>query len=117
MLRNLLLLALGLVTIVGLGACGDAATSDTAPTETPAATSPASTPTQAADAAALFADTCAGCHKVDGSGDFGPDLTGEDNVGGVAERIASGGSGMPSFSGDLTDAQIQALADYVVNEL
>jgi mono/diheme cytochrome c family protein len=121
MLRNLLLLALGLMTIVGFGACGDAATSDTAPTETPAATSPASspasTPTQAADAAALFADNCAGCHKADGSGDFGPDLTGEDNVGGVAERIASGGSGMPSFSGDLTDAQIQAIADYVVNEL
>jgi cytochrome c551 len=122
MLRNLLLLALVLTAAVGLAACGGETTDETTPTSTPAATSPAaspaSTPTQdAGDPAAQFVALCAGCHKADGSGGFGPDLRGEDNVGRVAEQIATGGGGMPSFSGDLTDAQIQALADYVVSEL
>ena len=118
MLRNLLLFTLVLVAVVGLAACGG----QTTPASTPAATSPAasptSTPTQTAgDPAAQFAELCAGCHKADGSGGFGPDLRGEDDTGRVAKQISSGSSGMPSFSGDLTDAQIQALADYVVSEL
>jgi len=118
MLRNLLLFTLVLVAVAGLAACGG----QTTPASTPAATSPAasptSTPTQTAgDPAAQFAELCAGCHKADGSGGFGPDLRGEDDTGRVAKQISSGGSSMPAFSGDLTDAQIQALADYVVSEL
>ena len=118
MLRNLFLLALVLTAVVGLAACGGETTDEATPASTPAATSPASTPTQAADdPAALYADNCAGCHQADGSGGNGPDLRDEDNVGGIAEQISGGGGGMPSFSGDLTEAQIQALADYVVSEL
>ena len=91
---------------------------DPSPAATPTATTPASTPTQAADdPAALFADNCAGCHGADGSGGNGPDLRGEDNVDGIAEQVREGGGGMPAFSGELTDAQIQALAEYVVAEL
>ena len=122
MLRKLLLLALVLVAVVGFAACGGGTTTEPTPASTPAATSPAatptSTPTQAAgDPAAVYAENCAGCHKEDGSGGFGPDLRGEDNVGRVAEQVRAGGGGMPSFSGDLTDAQIKALAEYVVSEL
>jgi len=118
MLRKLLLLALVLVATAGLAACGDEATDDTTPASTPAATTPASTPTQAADdPATLFADNCAGCHGADGGGGSGPDLRGEDNVDGIAEQVREGGGGMPAFSGELTDAQIQAIAEYVAAEL
>jgi cytochrome c551 len=104
------------------GGCGDEAEQGTAAT-TPAApettaTSPASTPTQTAgDPAALFADNCSGCHDADGSGGRGPDLRGEDDVDGIAEQVRQGGDGMPSFAGELTDAQIEALAAYVAAEL
>jgi len=118
MLRNLLLLTLVLTAVVGLAACGEETTDQTTPASTPPATSPASTPTQTADdPAALYAANCAGCHQADGSGGNGPDLRGEDNAGGIAEQVRDGGGGMPSFSGDLTDAQIQALAEYVVSGL
>lgn len=118
MFRKLLLLILVLVAVAGIAACGDEATDDTTPASTPAATTPASTPTQTADdPATLFADNCAGCHGADGSGGNGPDLRGEDNVDGIAQQVREGGSGMPSFSGELTDAQIQALAEYVGTEL
>ena len=118
MLRKLLLLALVLVATAGVAACGDEETPAATPEATPTATTPASTPTQAADdPAALFTDNCAGCHGADGSGGNGPDLRGEDNVDGIAEQVREGGGGMPAFSGELTDAQIQALAEYVVAEL
>jgi cytochrome c551 len=111
-----------LVAVAGLAACGGGTTDTTTPASTPAATSPAaspaSTPTQAADdPAALFAEYCAGCHAADGSGGNAPDLRGEDNVDRVAEQVRGGGGGMPSFSGELSDAQIQALAEYVVSQL
>lgn len=119
--RSLLVLTLAAVLLVGAVACGDEGTSDGGGTPAPAATTPAppveTTPAASSDAAAQYADLCAGCHKADGSGGFGPDLRGEDNVGGIAEQIREGGGRMPSFSGDLTDAEIQALAGYVANEL
>jgi cytochrome c551 len=122
MLRKLLLLALVLSAVAGIAACGDEATDETTPASTPAATTPASTPastpTQAADdPATLFTENCAGCHGADGSGGNGPDLRGEDNVDGIAEQVRNGGGGMPSYSGELTDAQIEALAEYVASEL
>jgi cytochrome c551 len=118
MLRKLLLLALVLGAVAGIAACGDEATDETTPASTPAATTPASTPTQAADdPATLFTENCAGCHGADGSGGNGPDLRGEDDVDGIAAQVRDGGGGMPAFSGSLTDAQIQALAEYVAAEL
>jgi mono/diheme cytochrome c family protein len=38
-------------------------------------------------------------------------------VSSFAAKIVGGGGGMPSFSGQLSEAQIQALAGYVVDEL
>ena len=126
MLRNLFLIAavFGMLVgvLVGVAACGGNTGDTTTPAaSTPApapATSPAGTPTQAADdPAAEYASLCAGCHEADGSGGFGPDLRGEDNAGRVAEQVRSGGGSMPSFSGDLTGDQIDALAAWVVSEL
>jgi len=116
-----LAMALAAVLLVGAVACGD---SGGTTTPVPAETTPAATPAQTtpaqpsgADPAAQFTELCAGCHKSDGSGGFGPDIRSKDNVGRIAEQIREGGNIMPSFSGDLTDAQIQALAEYVANEL
>jgi mono/diheme cytochrome c family protein len=116
MLRNLLLVTLALATIIGVAACGGGTSGGDTPS--PAATPPASSPTQSAgDPAAQFAELCAGCHKADGSGGFGPDLRDEDNVGGIAAQIRDGGDRMPAFAGDLTDQQIKDLAAYVAAEL
>jgi mono/diheme cytochrome c family protein len=76
--------------------------------------------TAATDGPAIFADSgCANCHGFDAAGAngrVGPDL--DDSTLGVAavvEKVRSGGGGMPAFD-DLTDQQLEALAEYVVNE-
>jgi mono/diheme cytochrome c family protein len=80
------------------------------------------------DAPALFATNCAKCHGLDGSG-TGPAVLDRParnfKEGGfsfgntpevIARTIAHGipGSPMPTFEGALSDAQLQALAAYVV---
>ena len=69
------------------------------------------------DPKGLFTSNCAGCHTFAAagtSGTVGPNL---DQTSLTAERIAeqirSGGGGMPPFEGELTDEQIQALAEWV----
>ena len=114
-----LVLALAAALTLGVVACGDEGTGGGGATPAPAAT-PTSTPATApaaGDPAAQYAELCAGCHKDDGSGGFGPDIRSKDDVGRIAEQIREGGDRMPSFADDLTDAQIQALAGYVAGEL
>ncbi len=71
----------------------------------------------AGDPKALFTANCAGCHTfaaAEASGTVGPNL---DQLSVTADRIAeqirNGGGGMPPFEGQLTDEQIQALAEFV----
>jgi cbb3-type cytochrome c oxidase subunit III len=73
--------------------------------------------TSATDPKALFTSNCAGCHTFAAAGTngkVGPNL---DQISLTADRIAlqiqNGGGGMPPFKGQLTDAQIQALAKFV----
>lgn len=70
------------------------------------------------DPKALFASNCASCHiltAVGAEGMVGPNL---DQTSLTADRIAQqirrGGGGMPPFEGQLTDEQIQALAEFVL---
>lgn len=84
---------------------------------TPAAAAPAASGT--VNAAELYASNCAGCHGAAGTGGFGTDLTsasyeyGKD-VAAVKASIATGRSGkMPAFSGRLSNAEIDALVDFV----
>ena len=70
------------------------------------------------DPKALFTSNCAGCHTFAAAGSkgtVGPNL---DQISlpadGIAEQIRNGGGGMPPFDGQLTDEQIQALAEFVV---
>jgi mono/diheme cytochrome c family protein len=69
------------------------------------------------DPKALFGSNCASCHTfaaAEASGTVGPNL---DQLSVTADRIAeqirTGGGGMPPFEGQLTDEQIQALAEFV----
>ena len=69
------------------------------------------------DPKALFTSNCAGCHTFAAAGSkgtVGPNL---DQISlpadGIAEQIRNGGGGMPPFEGQLTDEQIQALAEFV----
>jgi cytochrome c oxidase subunit II len=65
----------------------------------------------------LFVSSCGSCHvleKAGTTGTIGPDLDEHPHSEQEAEeQIRNGGNGMPAFEGQLTDAQIEALAKYV----
>ena len=71
----------------------------------------------AADPKALFTSNCAGCHTfaaAGANGAVGPNLDQSSlTADRIAEQIRNGGGGMPPFEGQLTDEQIQALAEFV----
>jgi mono/diheme cytochrome c family protein len=71
----------------------------------------------AANGKQIFVSNCGSCHTLAAagtSGQAGPDL---DNIGlttaQVAAQVRNGGGGMPPFSGQLSNAQIQAVAAFV----
>jgi mono/diheme cytochrome c family protein len=73
-----------------------------------------------ADGAAVFASAgCGGCHTfgpANSSGTVGPNLNTIDlSKDEIAQQVRNGGGGMPPFGDSLTDAQIEAVADYVEN--
>jgi cbb3-type cytochrome c oxidase subunit III len=75
-------------------------------------------PGGAADGKTVFATAgCTGCHtlKAAGStGTVGPNLDeAKPSKELVIDRVTNGQGGMPSFKGQLSEAQIQAVADYV----
>ncbi|OWY62111.1 hypothetical protein B7486_60180 [cyanobacterium TDX16] len=71
----------------------------------------------------LYSQNCASCHGQDGEGGIGPELGG----GAVAEAfpdiadqiavITNGRGNMPSFDGQLTAEQIEAVATFEREEL
>jgi len=70
------------------------------------------------DGAKIFSDAgCAGCHTLAAAGSHGttgPNLDGlKPSEATVANQVANGGGGMPSFKGALTQKQIDAVAKYV----
>jgi mono/diheme cytochrome c family protein len=71
-----------------------------------------------ADGATIFAANCAGCHGGNGEGGVGPNLQTSEKAGNkdeVVKQVTEGGGGMPGFGDKLSSAEIQAVADYVVN--
>ncbi len=114
MRRTLLVLGLALALALTVAACGGSSDNTTT---TPTATGGTGGGGGNVDAAALFADNCAGCHGSDGSGGFGPDLRNEDNVDRVVQQVTNGGDKMPAFGDKLSGDEIQALADYVTTQL
>lgn len=125
-MRRVLLLVLlaSLLTVVAAG-CGGGDGSDadgTVATETTDETATEGGETtgtdEGADGAAVFASAgCGGCHTLaaaDSSGAVGPNLDDLQPDAGTVESIVRSGRGaMPSFEGDLSDAEITAVAAYV----
>jgi mono/diheme cytochrome c family protein len=66
----------------------------------------------------VFQSNCATCHALadaGATGEIGPDLDKtKPTVEKAVRQIANGGGGMPPFRGQLTNAQIRALAEYIV---
>jgi mono/diheme cytochrome c family protein len=91
------------------------------PATTEAATTEATqTESEQADGAAVFAEAgCGGCHTfgpANSNGTVGPRLDGIDlSKDEIAQQVRNGGGGMPPFGDRLSDAQIEAVADYVEN--
>lgn len=103
---SIVLAALALVAgALALAGCGSSGTST-------------ATGSKPGDGKQIFADAgCAGCHtlKAAGSdGSTGPNLDDlQPSAAAVSEQVKNGGGGMPSFDGQLTAAQITAVAEFV----
>ena len=69
------------------------------------------------DGQAIFTSNCASCHTLADAGTtgtIGPNLDqSKPSTSLVVDRVTNGQGAMPPFKGTLTDAQIQAVADYV----
>ena len=109
-LAFVLMAGLGLGAFVGIGCLVGANTC-------PGSSKPKQTST---DGETLFLANCAACHGIDGSGSRGPSLVsgpgGELSIEELKARINNGKrlAGMPKFEGVLTEQQIGAVAEYVV---
>jgi cbb3-type cytochrome c oxidase subunit III len=72
---------------------------------------------QAADGKSIFTTNCSSCHTLadaGAAGTVGPNLDqSKPSMALVVDRVTNGKGSMPPFKGTLTDAQIQAVADYV----
>ena len=85
---------------------------------TPGAPSSADGQPAAVDGAAVFANRCASCHGGDGGGGLGPQLSGGlavqrfPNIADQIGVVTNGRGGMPAFGSRLSEAEIQAVADY-----
>ncbi len=71
----------------------------------------------AADGRVVFTDSCGACHTLSAagtSGVSGPSLDGVGLDAAAIEAIVSEGrGGMPAFGGELSEAEIAAVADFV----
>jgi mono/diheme cytochrome c family protein len=108
-------IALYVAKCAGVSSCGvTAETAKPATTTGKTATTPASKP----DGKAVFASAgCAGCHtlKAAGStGNVGPNLDQlKPDKATVAHQVEVGGGAMPAFKGQLSPAEIDAVAEFV----
>jgi len=68
----------------------------------------------------LFEQRCSTCHGLDAGGAMGPNIQGipfrlgADPVKAIIKNGMGGGGGMPAFAGQLDDAQIQQIVDYLL---
>lgn len=79
----------------------------------------APTTSTATDGKVIFVDTCGGCHTLASAGTDGGSGPNLDEVkpsaAEIAKQVAAGGGGMPAFDGDLSQAQITAVSDFVAS--
>ena len=126
--RHLLPALLIAAALVGAGCGGDGdddggnggATTPPAQTSEPARTGATErTAPPAADGAEIFASDCASCHTLaaaDAGGVTGPNLDDlQPSADTVRSQVISGGGGMPSFEGELSPEEIDAVSVYVAD--
>src|SRR5450756_956525 len=97
------------VVLVVLFVAAGPAGASSPPSPSPSAEASAS----ANPAAEVFAENCSGCHGTRGEGGCGPPLAAAGFASLVAPMVAEGGIQMPAFGDQLSDAQIQGVAEYV----
>lgn len=110
-----------LVVAAGCGGSNDSGTTTESQQQTTSAATETTTTTSGTgvsdEGKQIFADNCAACHQLaaaDAGGVTGPNLDErKPDADEVVAKVNNGGGGMPSFQGRLSDAQIQALADFV----
>ena len=112
MARLALVFMLAAVLALAIVACGESTSPDSGGTTPAPASSEASAPADVTDGAELYAAYCAGCHGADGGGGSAPPVTGDDS-GEVSRLVSDGAGGMPGFAGQLTQAQIEAVSEFV----
>ncbi len=100
--------------------CGVTAESTTPPPAGGGGGGGTTTTSAAPDGKAVFASAgCGGCHTLKAagaSGNVGPNLDQlKPSQSRVAHQVEVGGGAMPAFKGQLSDAQIQAVATYVAS--
>jgi cytochrome c551 len=123
--KHLLPALLLAAALVGCGGDGDddggngGATSPPAQTSEPGRTGETTRTAPAVDAEEIFASNCSSCHVLaaaDAGGVTGPNL--DDlmpSADDVRNQVISGGGGMPSFEGDLSPEEIDAVSVYVAD--
>jgi mono/diheme cytochrome c family protein len=125
-----LLVAILLVGMVALlGACGDDEGDETTTSIIETETTESDTTDTSADdtgttgAAAggeeVWANTCAVCHGEEGGGGQGPNLQTRSDLtkDRVVDQVTNGGGAMPPYSPQLSDDEIDAVADYVLEDI
>ena len=101
--------------VVAAAGCGGGDDDDGGAATTAATT--AETTEGGGDGAAVFASNCGTCHTLAAAGSDGTtgpnldDLMPDKET--VEAQVRSGGGGMPAFEGQLSDAEIEAVATYV----
>ena len=123
-MKKYLTIGLFVVTAAIVTGCGTKTpapvpqTSPTATQSTPAPTSTASTttPTTTASGKDVYDTSCSSCHGVGGAGASAPVLNTEKRTqADVLDITKNGKESMPAFAGKLSDAEIQAVSQYVAD--
>lgn len=113
-------LALAVVALGGGVAAGCGGDDDGDATEPPAATDTEPTDGEEVSGDLVWANFCQSCHGSEGDGGIGPDLQTSpiaESAEQVEAQVRNGGGAMPAFEGNLSDAQIDAVVQYVVEEI
>ena len=104
--------------VIGAAGCGGDDDDESGGAATTAETTTETTTDGGADGAAVFASAgCGTCHTLAAAGSSGTSAPNLDEVQPdketVEEQVRNGGGGMPAFEGQLSDAEIEAVATYV----
>ena len=116
------------LAVLALAAVAAAVASAASPAPTPAAGSGSFTPAASPQPTAsttyapgtggrVFAENCSGCHGAKGEGYVGPPLAPAGFPSLVSNMVEQGGVNMPPFGGVLGQRDIDAVAQYVSQEL